>query len=281
MPKGGSSVWGAVIDRDGHLWFSDGNNLDVDRVEDDGSLAVHHVGFTVEGLAAALDGGVWAATFGYAGVAHIASDGTVALVPLAMAQSGARWVAATADGSVWLAGSNDVQAITRLLPSGALVQVAVGGFPTEPVVLGDGAVWFADWDLSGAWHIDRVGLDGALTRFAPPSGTDFIERLSAGHDGSLVFAYRRAADEGWHVARRHLDGTTESWDVSQEVWSVADTSSGDLYWSGQGVLGIVGSHASTEPVALDISRLIQATDGRLWFADGRYDSYGSFAATLL
>lgn len=277
MPSAHSSVWGAVTDRLGRVWFADGNNSQVDMVQSDGSLEVHQLPDQMEGLARAGDGGVWVATQG-PGLGHFAADGSWTYRPLPEIQpgTGPRWVAESGDGSIWLSTAST---IWRILPSGEMTAAAQGFGWLEVVVAGDGAVWTAT-TVNEQSHIYRIDLSGAISDRTPRGISTDIYRLTAGLDGSLLLTYGPPSQPA--VARLRMDGTTTSWvlngypaDGDWPVNTVTDTTSGRVLWACKNAIGVAGGQTTRIPNT-ELTRLIAGTDGRIWFTDFVTNQYGYF-----
>ena len=97
-------------------------------------------------------------------------------------------IATGPDGNLWFTlGSNAVNAIGRITPSGTISEFPISTPNSGPVAITsgpDGNLWFTEED-SG--FIGRITPTGVITKFPLPTSTPLLRGITAGPDGNLWF----------------------------------------------------------------------------------------------
>jgi virginiamycin B lyase len=154
-------------------------------------------------------------------VGRMTTDGQYTLTRTG--QGGAGPLAASPDGTLWLAAGGGVMALrigdmaSRATDVSQLAQTAARSpapAPTAMVRGPDGAVWFAE---SGRAAIGRLAADGTISHYPLPAefGAQ-IGGLTAGPDGGVWFT----APRGFRVGRLSTRGTFTSYRTSWNPYAI-------------------------------------------------------------
>lgn len=110
-------------------------------------------------------------------------SGTITQYTLPTALAGARAIAATSDGAVWVAGSGNT--LARIASGKVFPYVAcrLGCGPLGIVAGPDGNLWFTEYACG---KIGRITASGAVTEYTLPAGAA-PRGLMVGPDGQLWF----------------------------------------------------------------------------------------------
>jgi virginiamycin B lyase len=228
-----SFPWGITSGPDKALWFVSFSPPGVGRVTTSGQLKVFPFKSNVQGplgITAGPDGALWFTAA--SGIGRITTTGQLTTFPNAPSDFG---IATGSDGALWYSADSAIGRITTTgvvatypVPGGAVRYVSSGpdkniwftqhqtclqdwvdrisivsmlqrfrtvncSGPTDIASGPDGALWFTETTYD---HIDRITVDGRITRFQLPRPHAAPYGIASGPDGGMWFTERQASRIG-------------------------------------------------------------------------------------
>jgi virginiamycin B lyase len=172
---------------DGALWFSMGTGIG--RITVSGQITQFPQAPSYLGITSGPDGALWYGAGG--GVGRLTTAGSVTLYPIH--GQNVQYVATGPDHKIWFTQhlACNVAFVGNITTTGQIVQYHPlrCSEPTGIAAGPDGAMWFTELNYD---HIDRITLNGQITRYKIPTGGAGAYGITAGPDGAMWFTERGA-----------------------------------------------------------------------------------------
>lgn len=248
LPNPSSSPRIIALGADGNLWFSEHTGNRMGRM----TLAGEYTGFAIptpnsqpRAIALGSDGNIWFGMFAGGKIGRITPRGEITEFAPPTPDSGPRALAAGPDGNIWFSEYR-ANRIGRITPRGEITEYELprpNSGPADITAGADGAMWFVE--LSGGMdglrtdgnRVGRITMDGRITEYAMPAGTDSPINIAVGPDRLPWYTRGRS------LGRVNADGTIEEFPLAE----------------GTRAVGLSAGADREPPLRLG---------DRLWFADG-------------
>ncbi len=245
------------------------------------------------GFAEDRDGGIWFTEGDNNAVSRLATDGTVVSHRLPTVNAEPSSVALAPDGSVWFA-EMDGRKVGRLSLDGRIVEFDVrGGPPFRIVVDASGEAWFTQMADHGAGDhahhgiqsgVGRVDRQGRVHFHPAPEGWPTSIAIDAHGQvwTTLLVPGNSNGKAKGRIALLTSDGgweTVAAWDANSCPRNLVPDATGGIFFS-DGCRGTVGYREARGrlkewqlPKGTRIQDMSLGRDGRLWFTDRKHIGY--------
>ncbi len=171
---------------DGNIWITmSSRDFQIARVTPSGGITEFQVPGIVQlqAITSGPDGNLWFTDPNGNHIGRITTAGSVTLFTMPAEVTGPYEIVAGPDGNLWFTSAFH---IGRITPAGAVTLFPdPGGDAPRGIAAGlDGNVWYTETTGN---NIGRIGMDGRMTEFRPPTVLAGPLDITAGSDGAMWF----------------------------------------------------------------------------------------------
>ena len=183
---------GITAGPDGNIWVTlSSSGLErIARVTPQGQITVFQFAGTtqLQAITAGPDGNLWFTDPNGNHIGKMTTSGAVTLFTVPAGVSGPFEIVAGPDGNLWFTSAFHIGRVTT---DGVFTMFADpgGDFPRGITAGPDGNIWYTE---SVGNNIGRIGMDGHVAEFRPPTSISGPLDIAAGSDGALWFIESRA-----------------------------------------------------------------------------------------